>query len=67
MSGTQIEASKLVTFNVLQQADARVSKLATFSVLQQADVRVSKFVTFLVLTAAATPSTGQRFLPCGLI
>jgi hypothetical protein len=66
MSGTQEELSKLVTFNVLSQADVRASKIVTFNVLSQTDIRVSKLVTFLVLMPVVGTGT-QKFLPCGLI
>lgn len=65
MSGTQEEASKLLTYNVLGQADERSSKILTYNVLGQADQRASKLVTYLIL--APNPAAGQLFLPCGLI
>lgn len=66
MSGS-IEASKIVTFNALDQSGAQASKLVTFNVLNQTAMQASKIVTFLVL-ADATPavSTGQ-FLNVGMI
>ena len=53
---TQIETSKLNTYTVLDQIDARASKLNTYAVLDQVDARVSKMVTYLVLDAAAPPT-----------
>lgn len=62
---TQIEASKLNTFNVLTQTDARLSKTNTFNVLTQTDARVSKMNTYLVLLAL--PTLPQSFIMSGPI
>jgi hypothetical protein len=63
---TQIQASKLVSYNVLNQADMRSSKVVTYLVLNQADMRSSKVVTYLVLDPLAVGSP-QSFLLVGMI
>jgi hypothetical protein len=63
---TQIEASKINTYQVMSQADARASKINTYQVMSQADARASKINTYLILAPVAVAS-GQRFLPCGMI
>jgi hypothetical protein len=58
---TQIETSKIVTYTVLDQIDARASKLVTYAVLDQIDARVSKLATYLVLDPVVA-SSGQFFM-----
>lgn len=65
MSGS-IEASKIVTYNTLAQADARASKMLAYNVLSQSAMQASKMVTYAVLAPVSAPSTGQ-FLNMGII
>jgi hypothetical protein len=62
----QIQASKLVTFNVLEQTDERASKFVSFNVLQQTDIRVTKLVSFVVL-APVVAHSGMTFMGSGMI
>lgn len=63
---TQIEASKIVTYEVLSQIDERLSKIVTYSVLRSTSIQASKLNTYMILKPLVV-STGQKFLPCGLI
>lgn len=48
--------SKLVTYQLLNQVDIRNAKLVTYQVLNQVDIRVSKVVTYLILTPQPPPA-----------
>jgi hypothetical protein len=50
MSGTQIEASKILSHEVLSQADERASKVLSHEVLVQIDERASKILGYKVLS-----------------
>lgn len=62
---TQIETSKIVTYELLSQQDARTSKIATYAVLKSTDIHASKVNTYMILKPVTTGG-GQAFLACGM-
>jgi hypothetical protein len=62
-----VETSKINTYNVVAQADARASKINTYNVVAQVDARASKINTYLVLAPTiAPPASSQHFLGSGM-
>jgi hypothetical protein len=56
MSGTQEEASKLVSYEVLSPIDERASKIVTYEVLSSTASNLSKTVSYLVLQPTVPPA-----------
>lgn len=65
MSGSTIDLSKLVSYVVLDQIDARLSKTVSYVVLDQVDIRASKLVAYVVLTPGVLDqvTSSDSFVP----